>query len=174
MKQAVKDFPEEINEIYKQMIDRILSRDRGLSRLARRVLSWISHAQRPLRLGKLQSALAVKPETFCLDEDDKIPESLLLDSCLGLVVLEKETAIVHLVHYSAQEYLDKRLHDYFPSGHVDIGETCLTYLSFKDQYRNLVYEIAGDLRWGPRTLKESLLSGYAAQHWAFHVRKAED
>jgi hypothetical protein len=90
--QAIIDLPKGVDEIYDQALDRIRDEDADL---AKRVLSWISFALRPLSIRELQTALSVirgKEVQF----GDMIPESKLISLCASLVIID-ENDILHFV-----------------------------------------------------------------------------
>lgn len=127
------------------------------------ILAWVYLAKRQLRLDELQHALAVKSSDRFFDEDGIPSERSLLDSCLGLAVVEAETLTVRLTHFTLQEYLDKYWKEIFPSGHSDIATTCLTYLKFDHQ---------GGSWWKVRAT--SPLIDYAVNYVGLHLRKGSN
>jgi hypothetical protein len=54
----------------------------------------------------------------------------LLFVCAGLVVVDQESAVIRLVHYTTQEYFERTSSYFNPAAQLLIAETCLTYLSF--------------------------------------------
>jgi hypothetical protein len=66
----------------------IWSQDRDNVELAKRVLAWLSCAQRPMTVLGIQHALAVVPGSTNIDKDALIDEGLLLSVCAGLVSIE--------------------------------------------------------------------------------------
>jgi len=91
-------------------------------------LMWISHAERPLKADALRHALAVEIGTPDLNTDNLPSIGTLLACCQGLVVVEKETSTIQLIHFTLQEYL--RAHpELFGTAHSTIAETCLSYLN---------------------------------------------
>src|SRR2546421_7523911 len=111
-------------------MERIESQREGFRRLAKHVLSWVIHANRPLSTAELQHALAVKAGMAKLDKDF-LPEVEVMGSiCAGLVTVDKQSRIIRLVHYSTQEYFKRTLVSWFPGAQRAIATTCITYLSF--------------------------------------------
>jgi Ankyrin repeats (many copies) len=82
-------------------------------RLAKRVLSWIICAKRPLTTLELQHALAVKVGQAEFDKDN-MSDIKYIDSVCRLV----------------QEYFKKTQKTWFPTAEFDITAICVTYLSF--------------------------------------------
>jgi hypothetical protein len=61
-------------------------------------------------------------------------EKSLIDCCYGLVVIDKETSTIRLVHKSLQDFLKKQ-HEanlLFETGHREMAHICLKYLNFSD------------------------------------------
>ena len=61
---------------------------------------------------------------------------VLLDSCLGLVLVDEETMTVRFVHFTLEEYFRENSGTQFPNGCSSIAETCLTYLNFGSLRQN--------------------------------------
>src|SRR5271170_1455105 len=131
---GLKNLPEELNSTYKEAMQRICSQHTDYVELAKQVLRWISYAFRELTVTELRHALAVDPGDAKLDEDglpDALPdEDLLVSTCAGLVTIDRESNIIRLVHYTAQEYFERVRMAEFPGAQTNIARTCLAYMSF--------------------------------------------
>ena len=146
-------------------MERIRNQDEDDAQLAKRTLSWISYALRPLTVKEIQHAIAVEPGENELDEEALPDEELLISVCAGIVTIDQESNIIRLVHYTTQEYFERNRVNIFPNGQTSITMTCLTYLSFDvfaDGY------CSSDEQMETR-LKENPLLRYAAQHWGHHA-----
>ncbi|KNG84003.1 hypothetical protein ANOM_007784, partial [Aspergillus nomiae NRRL 13137] len=97
---------------------------------ARRVLSWVFHAIRPLRPIELQHALAIGAGDCQLQEDSLPVFEEIISLCAGLVMLNQESHTIQLVHYTTQEYLSNL--DWIQKSIDDITTSCITYLQFDD------------------------------------------
>ena len=93
---------------------RINSQDTEDVELAKQVLSWISYAKRPLTVIELRHALAIVPEAKELDVEALMDKELLLSVCAGIVTIEHESNIIRLVHYTTQEYFERKRDCLFP------------------------------------------------------------
>jgi hypothetical protein len=96
------------------------------------LLKWTLLAKRQLTITELRHALAATDTTDdYLDSSDLPFEKSLTDCCYGLVILDKKTASIRLVHKSLQEFLEKKYknQELFKTGHQDITRTCLKYMS---------------------------------------------
>ena len=181
IKSALTSMPGGLDELYRQTLERIKQAgDDGT--LGMRILSWITHARRPLLVDELRYGLAVEYsddgeglEEF--DEDNLLLPGSLVDVCAGLVVIDSTSQMVRLVHHTTQEYFDKaRLH-LFKGVEVDISRACLTYLSYSLDTK---LRIVGDryLPWRHneviKIVHEAIQShpflDYATHYWFSHVK----
>ena len=124
----------DLDSVYAQTLQRIREQKGDRSSLGMKVLIWVSYSERPLRIDELCHALAVHMEKTDLDPENIRSEDVVLGSCLGLAVVDKETLTVRPIHYTLREYVsDPRI---LPGAHETIGETCLAYLNY-EQIRGL-------------------------------------
>lgn len=149
-----------LGDVYGETLRRIREQNDGLSRLGMQSLMWVSHSQRPLKIDELCHALAVELESADLDPDDAPSVDTLLDSCLGLVIIDKEKSAFRLIHYSLQEYLSGQ--NIFPRGHQTLAENCLTCLNFSE-VNDLSVGCTPDLRY------TSFLE-YSSVYWGTHAK----
>ena len=98
--------------------------------LAMQTLSWLACARRPLTSLELQHALAIEKGESSIDEENMPEVEDILAVCAGLVTIENESGIIRLVHYTTQEYLERKKDLLFPSVEDDISRLCVTYISF--------------------------------------------
>lgn len=116
---------------YDKTIERIDNQQPGFQQLAKRTLSWIVYATRQLSVSELRHALAVENEAIELDEENLEETDEIINACAGLVTIEEDTNIIRLVHYTTQEYLERKLLTWEPLAEEMITRSCLTYLSFE-------------------------------------------
>src|SRR5580698_1643659 len=69
VRMALENLPEGMDNTYDEAMERIERQDDSRTELAKRVLSWITYAVRPLSVTELQHALAVVLDTTNLDPD---------------------------------------------------------------------------------------------------------
>src|SRR5947207_1631083 len=166
---ALKDLPqgvEGLNTMYEEAMKRINSQMEGSRVLANKVLYWITHAKRALASVELQHALAVRDGALWLNEKF-IPEvEDMVSDCAGLVTVDKESGIIRLVHYTTQEYFDRRGKFWFPNATTDVTKVCTTYLSFKAFEAGFC---STDEEFEAR-LQSNVLYDYAARNWGYHAR----
>jgi hypothetical protein len=81
--------------------------------LAKQALSWITGAKRPLITLELRHALAVEIGESEIDEDNLPEIEDIVSVCAGLVIVDKESDIIRLVHYTTQEYFERKQNYWF-------------------------------------------------------------
>jgi hypothetical protein len=65
-----------------------------------------------------------------LDEDNLPQVEDMISVCAGLAIVDEESNIIRLAHYTTQEYFERTQSRWFPNANGDIVRICLTYLSF--------------------------------------------
>ena len=159
---ALDSLPPGLNEIYDEIIDRILSQDADEAELAKSILGWITYAKTPLTTKQLQQALAVPLNSTYYDEDTETDEQILISACLGIVTIDHETNIIQLVHYTTQEYIEGIRETQFPEAQTLIAKTCLTCLGF-DRFTQRAIML------GKQVLDDYVFLRYATRFWAEHI-----
>ena len=160
---------EALKEAYDKAIGRIDEQRPGARSLARRALSWITHAQRQLTTKELCHALAVKRGDKALNKDNVYEVTDIVSVCAGLITVDDESSIIRLVHHTTQEYFDQIRLEWIPGAQQEIAEACLTYLSF-DTFRS--GSCADDKAFEQR-VAENLFFDYSAHYWSEHVRPVQ-
>ncbi|KAJ4177991.1 hypothetical protein NW767_014970 [Fusarium falciforme] len=186
IKRALKELPEQhrgssegqspadqkaselLHLAYEQAMRRIDGQKPGFRDLARKVLAWITCTKRPLSASELQHALAIKEDTFALDEDNLPQIEDMVSVCAGLVAVDDESGIIRLDHYSAHEYLKGVQKDWFPDAETEIMATCIAYLSFSAFQSGFCTD---DDKFEDR-LRKYPFYDYAARNWGHHARTA--
>lgn len=132
IKRVLQNLPQgqqRLGETYKKAMDRIEAQEEANRTLAKRLLSWLTYARTALSPDAVAHALAVDWGMVEMDDDfnDFIPDVETLGSiCAGLVIVDKHSNPIRLVHYTTQEFLKSQL----PNAERKIAVTCVTYLSF--------------------------------------------
>ncbi|KAL2870702.1 ankyrin repeat domain-containing protein [Aspergillus lucknowensis] len=158
---ALKSLPSGSNaydSAYRTAMERIGGQVPDQREMAKQVLSWITLAG-PLTTRELQHALAVEIGQPYLDEANISDVEDIVSVCAGLVIVDEQSNIFRLVHYTTQEYFERTWTEWFPNAQQNIAATCITYLSF-DCFENCQ---VGHLDKYP-------LYRYAAQNWGRHGR----
>ena len=156
----------EISETYDELWQRIKAQNPDDAELATRVIHWVFYAVEPLTLPEIQHALAVEPGDTFLDDDNITSEDHLVSVCAGIVHVQREGGEVGLVHYTAQEYLERKAAQHFPSAQKEILRNCLTYLLL-DEFSSGRCRTTKEVR--ARCQKYPFLD-YAANNWGVHAR----
>jgi ankyrin repeat protein len=164
-------LPSTLDENYKEAIQRI---ERSPTKsLAFRVLTWIVYAVRPLQLEEVLHAIAIdelEPEDEAVTKDCLTPPSTIVNACVGMIRIDKESNVVGLVHKTTQEYFDKNGSNYFPYAHRDITASCLRYLSLHTFSSGPC--ISEELL--RRRLRENALLDYAVLSFGDHISRGFD
>lgn len=121
---------QKLNSAYDEIMLRINQQDEDNRALAKMVLSWAAFAYEPLTKSELLTAVALMKDPTLQDisEEDLVDEALLTSVCAGLVVIDADSAVVRLVHYTTQDYLKSIKEQWFPDVEFHLARTCLNYL----------------------------------------------
>ena len=184
IRNVLDTLPQNLDSAYEKVWSRIGSQNEDLWTLAAQVLRWLVFTYRQLDVDELLHALAVRPEQTKFGKG-RTTVGRLLSACQGLVVVDKRSNVVRLVHYSTQQYFDRNRDRLFPGAHNDLTMACLTYLRLHP-FKKGPCEFRGSNPWILRDQKgaineSKLLTSrlksypflkYAASHWGDHARKA--
>ncbi|KAE8374950.1 ankyrin repeat-containing domain protein [Aspergillus bertholletiae] len=170
IKKILKMLPK-VSDAYKQAYSRIKDRIRQQStsrrELAARIISWIFRSRRPLRILELQHALAATENSSTIDLDSIPTIEVIVDVCAGLVTADQSRGIVRLVHYTAQEYIDRYWREWIPDADLNIVKTCMTYLSYDNFEKGPTTSVKE--YW--QRLNDSPFYEYVARYWGFHAKE---
>jgi hypothetical protein len=177
---ALQSLPSRLEDNYKETLVRIQNQAEPDNALGMRILQWVSHSKRLLLVDEVRHALAVEWEAEKdpprnLEFDDLLDPESLIDVCGGLVIIENESQVIRLVHFTTQEFFLRSPKSLFPEclfpdeppdADTHISKIYLAYLSFD--------VFGGDLCTSNAELKAHLqlypFLNYAALHWAYHLR----
>ncbi|KFY34436.1 hypothetical protein V494_06771 [Pseudogymnoascus sp. VKM F-4513 (FW-928)] len=168
---------EAYDEAYKEAMKRIEGKKQGFRDIAKRVLSWITCAKRPLSMLELQHALAVEIGDPKIDPNNLLEVEDMVSACAGLVTIDQESDIIRLVHYTTQQYLvhyttqqyfERNWITIFPNAQNDITAACITFLSFNELgFCNTEEEFKNQQRTHP-------LYDYASKNWGHHAHNVAE
>ncbi|RPA71970.1 hypothetical protein BJ508DRAFT_232015, partial [Ascobolus immersus RN42] len=164
----------QLDDAYTEAMNRIRAQSTGLLELAELVLSWIVCAKSPLTALELKTALAVEVGESFVDEENFTDIEDMITACNGLVTHEEGSGTMRLVHYTAQEYLEREQRSWLPQAQIVLSMTCLSYLQF-DLYPNsstLPDWTEYDKRLNRMRDGTFPLYQYAVRNWGYHVREA--
>jgi Ankyrin repeats (3 copies) len=162
-------MPSDLNMSYTRTLERVSNQQDRPRKLAYRMLLWLSQARRPLSLQELSQAVAVDVGEVYLNKKKTPKEGIMTRVCMGLVVVDRDTSVIRLVHFSMQEYL----HTHFErseSGLIFVEKdmivkTCLTILLFDEFGKG---ECKSDAEFELR-VQEYPVFFYAAANWTYHA-----
>ncbi|KAL2849602.1 hypothetical protein BJY01DRAFT_210591 [Aspergillus pseudoustus] len=97
--------------------------------MAKQVLSWTT-CTGPLTTRELQHALAVELGLPYLENANISDVEDIVSVRAGLVIVDAQSNIIRLVHFTTQEYFERTWTAWFPDAGQNIAATCITYLSF--------------------------------------------
>ncbi|KAF2466052.1 uncharacterized protein BDR25DRAFT_185539, partial [Lindgomyces ingoldianus] len=161
---------EALNKAYDEAIERIESQLPGNTARAKSVLSWISHAERPLTTGELCHALAVELEEEELDQENIPHVDDIVSVCAGLVTIDEESNIIRLVHYTTQEYFEQIRERWNYSAQYGIASSCIRYLCFKPfRSGSCPSNAAFESR-----LEQNIFLDYSARYWGQHALAVQE
>jgi ankyrin repeat domain-containing protein 50 len=125
--EALDTLPKDLSDAYREVLIRI-NETKGED-TAWEILSWLFHAQRPLKMGEIREVLSIRiqPPDTELHPEDFINEDQIIHYCQGLVELDLTSEIIRFTHYTVQEFLkyEKKL-----LAPAQLAKVCLTYLTF--------------------------------------------
>lgn len=115
---------------YDETMKRIKQQSSFSQDLAKRILGWVTFSARPITAVELQDAIAVEIGQPLFDETNITDIEEMISVYSGLVVIEENSNLTKLVHFTAQEYLKRTRNSWFTGVYHFLTDTCLTYLSF--------------------------------------------
>lgn len=170
IKQDLQALPRGIDaydKAYRDALSRIFGQDKDYQDSARKILSLILCAKRPLKINELQHALMVDPGDTELDQDNCLEIEDILMVCAGLITIDENSEVVRFVHYTTQEYLLRKQDVWLPHAEGEIARTCLSYLSLQD-FDQAVDESIIDAEHATTKIEAFALADYAVNHGPFH------
>ena len=123
-------MPIKVYDFYDEAMERIEDQPESDRKTAKRALSYISCARRPLNVAELRHALSVEAGNTKLDKDNFPATKILFDIFAGLIRADEKSSTTALVHNTLQEYLQKYPNKLLSEPEIDFTTACLTYLSF--------------------------------------------
>ncbi|KAK3686838.1 hypothetical protein LTR37_019429 [Vermiconidia calcicola] len=165
VRKALKWIPTNIFELYDSTMRRIECQSESDHKVAKKALSYISCARRPLNMDELRHVLSVGEGDTTLDKHNLISAKALLSISAGLIYIDKQSNTTALIHYTLQEYLHKNRIKLMEEPEIELASACLIYLSF-DVFGNGPCVDEEDLK---QRLLEYCFLEYAAHYWGDHA-----
>ena len=166
VREALEKLPTGLADNLSMTIERIKKQHNhhSRSRLAFLVLKWLSTVRRPITTTELQYAIAAQPGVGKLSALTN--PKFFVESCFGLTIIDKETSVVRLVHFSVKEFLELKRDELFDDPESALAGSCLAYMTLcLKSYLKLesVKRESTDLSDWP-------FWNYAAGQWGLHAR----
>ena len=168
VKSAIRNLPQgssAYDVAYHDAMERIFAQGKGPNEMAKKALTWILCACRPLSTLELLHALAIELGDTEIDEDNVLETDQLLTMCAGLVTVDEQSNNVRFVHYTTQEYLQRNQETWLPDAKIEIARSCIAYLSIDGL---VVDPCLSQVDYESR-LEKFVLLEYAAVHWGVHL-----
>ena len=135
IKKALEKLPTGSNALdmaYHGAMQRVDDQMEGFRVLAKQLLGWLTYSERLMTVEEVQHALAIEPGASEFDKDNLGDVDEIVSFCAGLVIVDEETQIIRLVHYTTQEYFRRNGGTILACAQEDIAISCLTYLMYEE------------------------------------------
>ncbi|KAK5048279.1 hypothetical protein LTR84_005949 [Exophiala bonariae] len=130
---ALSSISSNLQLTFQTMLKRIANQqNQNRVGLATRALAVLAYVKRPLQAIELCDILSVRPNQTHLNSLFRPSCATVLDCCGGLVVLDKNTSTIHLVHYTLQEYIRTDPFGQEIAPPTTVARLCLEYLGMDD------------------------------------------
>ncbi|GKU21939.1 unnamed protein product [Fusarium langsethiae] len=150
---------------YKDAMTRVAGLGPESEALAKQALLILIFAREPLHTEDLAYALSIEPDSEAID-DENVPDiEDIAGVCAGLIIVDKESNIVRLVHKSAQEYFERHQAQLFPRASETMARLCIKYLGLAVSAPG--FDKSVEASWPP-------FWRYADINWAYHSRCTEE
>ncbi|KAJ9606743.1 hypothetical protein H2200_008752 [Cladophialophora chaetospira] len=163
MRKSLAAGPMKLEDAYATSLRRIDAQSQALRNMARRLIAWVVHAERPLRPVEVAHAFATDCEDDEIDEENLVMVQTLLRSCKGLVVVDHDRGTFGMVHTTAYEFFKSYSHALSTS--EDMAQTALTYMCLKVLRLGACDTLDGLLK----RLEDLPFLEYAARNWGRHL-----
>ncbi|KAJ5740916.1 Pfs NACHT and Ankyrin domain protein [Penicillium malachiteum] len=157
LEKALTSLPRNLNETYSRMMDSIPAE---LKNDSIRLLQFLVHSKRPLKVAEAKEVIATKIENKSEGFNTKrrlFCDNDILAYCPSLVTVVQATdKELHLAHFSVKEYLLGEYQFNITTASICIMKACLTYLT--------------DIDGNEKSIKEKFpMARYAAEIWTNHA-----
>lgn len=166
VRDVLKTLSTDLSIVFESTIARIRRLPIRSQEIACQALMWVSHARRRLSMEELRHALAVRFEDSELDKDRRVNSRRIIDACCGLIEHEPGSDVVHLVHYTLEEYLQAHDHKLFFNPDLSMLRVCLKYLTFE----SLRQIPSKNRRAAEEIISDMAFSQYACDEWGHHAQ----
>jgi len=164
IRELLLELPEDLAETYRRILRKIVGHHERES-VACRALRWLVCAKRPLSVEELKEAVAFQ-RTDRFWDASKIPTDglKLIRACGNLVTLDEDGKTLRLIHYTVHEFLVsepkdaslEKFHFSFSDADREVGEICVSYLSFSDFETQIIRQLPDYRLDAMRTLQSAV------------------
>jgi hypothetical protein len=127
---ALEHLPKEINNTYDQAMARVEKLSANRQRAVKKLLLWVSFAERPLKIAELEHAIAITRGMTKSGKDYILSAKVLTSMSAGMVIID-ESEYVRLTHETAEGYFKEKRKVLFPTGETEVTESCIAYLQLE-------------------------------------------
>jgi len=174
---AMETLAPGLPETYKRALDKLSSGAGDRYNIAKKALTWLLYAGRPLTLPELALASVIDLQTGYDEEYELDDPQRLLDYCGSLVKYNASTRVVEISHLSVSQFLKSQqitggsVNDHYldeDKGHLLILKSCLAWLSSPYFSKR-----SGDLFNDIHSRFENDFANYAMYEWPLHAAKVD-
>ncbi|KIJ24000.1 hypothetical protein M422DRAFT_275321 [Sphaerobolus stellatus SS14] len=185
MMNSIISYKDGFNKGYLRGLRVLAGKPRKEKELARRIITFVVTAERPLTQNELLDALAVQPRYAPYSSEDRPEEDKFKELLAPLLELDSTTSssnpTVRFIHRTAREFiqqdcdeiknLPEECKDFFPpmeQKHLELGEVCLAYL-MRSSFR---YQTTADIEKSLCKImdeKSNSFLKYASIFWHHHL-----
>ncbi|RYP50205.1 hypothetical protein DL768_004226 [Monosporascus sp. mg162] len=174
-KKGIAHLPRTPDEVYHAALERIQRQNESNRSLAYNVLTWLVFAEKRLTISELTHALTIQDHVKAIQAGEDLPvgnlalttEYALTSACAGIVIVDKDSQLVRLAHYTVEEYLYKHQSAIFEDAQSKMARTCLVCLMHLPP-KHCATKATPEKELQDRRRKYPFLQ-YAAEHWSDHV-----
>ncbi|KAH6902564.1 hypothetical protein BKA70DRAFT_1434895 [Coprinopsis sp. MPI-PUGE-AT-0042] len=126
--ETLDQFPADIDAVYMNTWQRIVSQPPGHANVAKQALLWVLHADGVMNIDVLRHALATSPDTYAFQPKRMVLASVIVSICCGLIEVDEKTGHVRLIHYTTKEAILPRILEIFTFPHAIPARMCISHL----------------------------------------------
>lgn len=158
VRSALGKLPKALASIYDKIHNEVLDVESTSCLVAKKVLTWLLCAQRPLTTKELIVVTSSELEAH----DLQLTRTDVLNLCCNLVIWDAKFDVFRFAHLSVREYLENRM---------DYASSCLHRIAVKDclKFCKIKYQDIVDRGRGENS--SSIFLDYAATYWVVHYSK---
>ncbi|KAH9484709.1 Vegetative incompatibility protein HET-E-1 [Psilocybe cubensis] len=170
LSKALDLLPADLDSTYRSALSRIDNQEGDFPILAKRAITWLIYAHRPLTAAELMVALAIEDIDMPFDHDNIPPQDLIVAVSCGVIEIQQGSGVIRLVHYTAYDFFRKHAESLVPSPHAYISTSCIIYLTALGFTKGKISTITQFWNF----VRQGRLIDYAYRNWIFHARQCGD